>query len=157
MPAYQLAQVNIAKMRGPIDSAVMAPFVALLDEINALGERSPGFVWRLKDDSDHATAIRVYEDESILINLSVWENPEALRQFVYFSVHVDAFRRRAEWFEKLATPTLALWWTPVGVYPSALEAKERLEHLIAHGPTPRAFTFKKQFTVEEALVQGSPI
>lgn len=148
---YHIAQLNIARMRAPLDDPMMADFVDNLSRINALGENSPGFVWLLKDDSgsNSATEIRPYEDERIIINMTVWETMEALHDYAYYSDHTDFFRRRAEWFEKMDTPTFVLWWVPAGHIPTVDEAKERLEYLTAHGPTPYAFNFKKRYTVEE--------
>jgi len=144
----QLAQVNIARAKGPLDGPVMAGFVARLDEINALAERSPGFVWRLQDGDGNATAIRAYEDESILVNLSVWESVEALKAYAYHSTHIELLRDRQLWFEKFEGAYLALWWVPAGHRPSVDEAKQRLAHLEANGPTPFAFTFRELFPSE---------
>ena len=36
MPSYNIAQVNIARMKAPLDDPVMSGFVARLNEINAL-------------------------------------------------------------------------------------------------------------------------
>lgn len=38
-----------------------------------------------------------------------------------------------------------MWWVPRGTTPEAVEALERLERLVADGPTPAAFTFKQRF------------
>src|SRR5690242_852853 len=96
--AYHLAQVNIARMLAPLDSGIMADFVARLDAINALADGSPGFVWRYQTAEGNATALRAYDDESILFNLSVWDSPEALKTYVYRSAHSAVMRRRREWF-----------------------------------------------------------
>jgi len=81
---WHLAQLNIARMIGVnIDDPIMSKFVAQLDEVNALAEGSPGFVWRLKDDSNNATSINPYNDNQIIVNLSVWQTLEDLRKFVY--------------------------------------------------------------------------
>ena len=145
---FYLAQVNIARMLAPLDSPVMADFVSALDPINAQAETFPGFIWRLKsDDGNDATSIRPYDDDYIIVNMSVWENIDALFQFTYTSDHVDVFRRRREWFESMKVPYLALWYTQQ--MPTPEEARKRLEHLEAHGPTPYAFTFKKRFTVDD--------
>jgi hypothetical protein len=149
-PCYHLAEVNIGRMLGPIDGPVMADFVARLDEINALAEAAPGFVWRLTGDGNDATSLRPYEDEMIIINLSVWENIDALYQYVYYSNHVEVFRRRREWFSKMEF-YLTMWYVPAGHTPTPMEAKEKLEYLEQHGPTPLAFTFRQQFTVDEML------
>lgn len=150
---YHIAQLNIAQMCAPLDDPSMADFVNNLTKINQLGKDATGFVWLLKDDSgsNSATEIRPYEDERIIVNMTVWESIEALYQYAYYSEHTDFFRRRAEWFTKTSTPSLVLWWIPAGTIPTVDEAKERLDYLTEHGPTPYAFTFKKQFAVEDML------
>jgi hypothetical protein len=146
MPAdFQLAQVNIARARAPMDSPVMAGFVALLEEINALAERSPGFVWRLQTEAGDATALRPYEDERVLINLSVWSGIDELKTYVYRSAHAAVMRRRGEWFERFDGFYLALWWVPAGHLPTVEEAKGRLRRLERAGPGPDAFTFAQVF------------
>jgi heme-degrading monooxygenase HmoA len=142
---YHLAQINIARMLAPIDDPLMAEFVARLDTINALADRSPGFIWRLQTESGDATCVRAYDDERIIVNMSVWESLEALTAFVYASDHRPVMRRRRQWFERFDGHYMALWWVPEGEIPSVEEAKERLEHLRAHGPTPFAFTFARAF------------
>jgi hypothetical protein len=147
---FHLAQINIGKMLAPIDSPVMAEFVANLDRINALAENSEGFVWRLKDDSNSATSIKVYNDDLIIVNMSVWEHLDYLFQYVYQSAHVEIFKRRKEWFEKMSEMHMVLWYVPAGHKPSVNEAVEKLNFLRKNGETPLAFTFKKRFTAEEA-------
>jgi len=137
-----LAQANIARMRAPIDDPVMDGFRNRLEEINALAERSPGFVWRLKTEAGDATSIQAFEDPFLLINLSVWESVDALRAYVYRSDHVELLRGRREWFESLASPALVLWWVEPGVVPTIEQAKEKLALLERIGPTPEAFTFR---------------
>lgn len=149
--AFELAQVNIGIAKGPMDSEVMAGFAAALEPINALADAAPGFVWRLQDDSGDATAIRAFEDDRMLINLSVWESADALAAFVYRSDHTAVMRRRKQWFETIRV-YLALWWVPAGHRPTPVEARERIEHLREHGPTPYAFTFKRRFEPGDELV-----
>lgn len=141
----QLAQLNIGRAAGPMDGPVMADFVANLDRINALGDASPGFVWRLQDETGAATSIRAFEDPLMIVNLTVWESIETLRGFAYKSGHVEILRRRREWFVPLDGPNLVLWWVPSGQRPTVEEARERLERLAADGPTPYAFTLKTPF------------
>jgi hypothetical protein len=141
---FLLAQVNIARAQAPIDSALMADFVAALDRINALADAAPGFVWRLQTEDGDATAIRPFDDAAMLINMSLWRSVETLREFVYRSGHVEVMRRRREWFERIESH-MALWWLPDGELPSIADAKQRLAHLAEHGPTPYAFTFKRRF------------
>jgi len=148
-----IAQVNIARMKGPLESPVMAGFVARLDEINTLADRSPGFVWRLQTGEGNATYLRPYDDDRILFNLSVWESLEHLKDYVYRSAHVEVLRNRQEWFSKFEASYLALWWVPAGHRPSIDEAKKRLAHLDDNGPTPFAFTFKAAFPPDPAVVQ----
>jgi hypothetical protein len=154
MSKYQLAQLNIGVPNGPIDSAVMADFVAQLEEINALAERSPGFVWRLKDDANNATAFRPYDDDT-LMNMSVWEDPVALRNYVYRSAHSAVMKRRREWFQHMKAAYLVLWWVPNGHRPTIEEAVSRLEILRTRGACEMAFTFGKLFPAPDAAPDTS--
>jgi hypothetical protein len=155
MPAYELAQLNIGIIRGTIDSPVMAEFVANLDRINALAERTPGFVWRLQTEEGNATAIRPYpENENIAVNLSVWTDVDALRRFVFQSEHVEIMRRRSEWFVKMDQAFLVLWWVPKGHRPSIEEAKERLALLRRDGPGAQAFTFRQAYPPSDAQARA---
>lgn len=140
-----LAQVNIARLLEPLDSELLADFVAALDEVNAEAESAPGFLWRLKDDDGNATQIRAFEwDEAgsagVIVNLSTWTDPAALRSFVFGGRHVAVLKRRREWFQRVDEATTALWWVPRGYEPSPVEAEARLRSLRRHGPTPTAFT-----------------
>jgi Domain of unknown function (DUF3291) len=143
--SYQLAQINIGRILAPIDDPQIADFVGNLDRINALADNHRGFVWRFQTDEGNATAVRPYEDATILVNMSVWETIEALANFVYRSAHTAYLRRRREWFEPMTETITALWWVPAGRVPSIDEGIERLEHLRAHGPSPEAFTFRDRF------------
>jgi Domain of unknown function (DUF3291) len=149
MKTYQLAQLNIALMTAPIDSPVMADFAANLDRINALAERSPGYVWRLETEDGNATALRPFGDE-YLVNLSVWRDVDALYDYVYQSAHVEVMKRRKEWFERMRESYSVLWWVPEGHRPTTAEAKVRLQLLNEKGPTPDAFTFKNAYPAPEA-------
>ena len=75
---YSLAQVNIARMLAPLSDPIMAGFVTQLDTVNAIADASPGFVWRLQTPEGNATDLRPYEDEMILVNMSVWASLEDL-------------------------------------------------------------------------------
>jgi hypothetical protein len=141
---FHVAQVNLALPREPLDAPLLAEFVALLDPVNALADSSPGFVWRLQTEDGDATAVRGFDDDRLIVNMSVWESIEALADFAYRSGHVAVMRRRQEWMERLPQH-MALWWVPAGHVPAVAEAEERLGHLRAHGPTARAFTFKERF------------
>jgi hypothetical protein len=150
---WHLAQVNIGRARGAITDSVMQGFVARLEEINALAERSPGFVWRLQTEDGNATAFRPYpDDNSILINMSVWSDFESLREYVFRSLHAEVMRQRREWFERFEGVYAALWWVPAGYRPSLEEAVTRLACLEEKGPTPEAFTFAQAFDPEGRLL-----
>ncbi|MBU2945221.1 DUF3291 domain-containing protein [Zobellia uliginosa] len=152
MSNYHLSQVNIAKMLAPIDSPVMADFVKDLDRINAIADKSTGFIWRLQGDENNATALRVFEDDFLIINMSVWESKEALFNFTYASQHAGVMKRKKEWFHKMSDMHMCLWYTKEGHEPTPEEAKERLRYLNDYGESPYAFSFKGQFTAEDALI-----
>jgi hypothetical protein len=156
MSAYELAQLNIGIIRAPMDSPVMADFANNLDRINALAERSPGFAWRLQGDAGNATDIRPFEQENMLVNMSVWRDLDALRAYVYDSAHLEIMRRRREWFEKMGEAYLVLWWVPRGHRPSVEEAVAKLELLRAKGPTQDAFTFRQAYPAPDAA-QSRPV
>ncbi len=148
---WHLAQYNVAKLIAPLDDQRVAGFVANLQRINTLGDRTPGFVWHLQSASGDSTDVRVDDDPLVVVNFTVWESIEALFEYTYHSDHVEMFRRRREWFEHAPRPYLAMWWLPAGHLPSVAEAEERLAHLRADGPTPYAFNFKRRFSPEEAV------
>ena len=156
MSGYQLAQLNIGIIRGPMDSPVMAEFAANLERINALAENSPGFVWRLQTPEGNATAIRPFENENMLVNMSVWTDADSLRKFVYRSAHADILRRKREWFERISDAILVLWWVPRGHRPSVEEAIARLELLRRDGPHPQAFTFRETYPPPDAAHSEQP-
>ena len=147
---FELAQVNISRLLAPLDSPLLADFVAALDEVNAAGERAPGFVWRLQTEDGNATAIRAFDwdvgaSHGVIVNLTVWRSVEALADFAFSGAHLAIMRRRRRWFARAAEATTALWWVPAGHRPSTDEAEDAVRHLRAHGPTPRAFTFRRPF------------
>lgn len=145
MNDFQLAQLNIGRMLAPLDSPTMAEFMARLDDINALAEETPGFVWRLQTDAGNATGLRPYEDDWLIINMSVWESADALKKFTYATTHADVMRKRRQWFEPHTDMYFVMWWIPAGHTPTPDEAKERLASLQAHGESEYAFTFKQVF------------
>jgi hypothetical protein len=156
MSQFELAQLNIGIIKGPMDSPVMAQFVANLEQINALADRSPGFVWRLQTADGDATAIRPFEQENMLLNMSTWQDVESLNQYVYSSAHAAVMRRRREWFERMQESYLALWWVPKGHRPSVTEAIAKLEVLRSKGPSPEAFTFRQAFPPPDAAQSQLP-
>ncbi len=120
----RLAQVNISRMRYPVGSPRLAEFIAALDRINLLAERSPGFVWRYEAETGHLNGAELLGDPQAVVNLS--------------------------------GPTTALWWVPSGHLPTPAEAVARHRHLLAYGPTPRAFGVRSRFTPDGRLSRRSP-
>jgi hypothetical protein len=151
-----LAQLNVARLRAPMDDPSIDDFRNNLDPINALAEASAGYVWRLQDESGNATNIKPWGDELAIVNLTVWESIDALADFTYRTGHVEFLRRRREFFEAPTEPIMCLWWIPEGTIPTMPDAIERLEHLRADGPTPTAFTFRHRFEPgDDAATLGS--
>ena len=151
-----IAELNIAEAYYPMDSAEMESFTSQIDAINAIADRSPGFVWRLVDDDpdcDGALGIRFPgAGEKTLVNMSVWDNAESLIDFMYNTVHAKIMARKDEWFTKMLSHHFVLWYVPEGHIPDLLEASEKLDHLNENGPSPAAFTFRSAFDAD-----GNPI
>lgn len=147
MSAHQLAQLNIAKMKYGFEDPELADFVAALDHINALADESPGFVWRLQTDEGDATAIDFFGPD-YLVNMSVWQDVESLRDYAFRSAHKNVLARRNEWFDRMDEAYAVLWWVPAGTIPTLEDASARLDSLRRLGPTARAFTFKQLFDPE---------
>ncbi|WP_217215382.1 DUF3291 domain-containing protein [Streptomyces sp. AC550_RSS872] len=148
--AYELAQVNIARLKAPLDSPQLKDFVDNLDPVNADAEAADGFVWRLKGDSGDATEVSVFGDEWLIINLTMWRDTNALTSYMYQGRHREMLARRREWFERVQEAMTALWWVPAGHRPTVAEAESRLLHLRTNGPTPYAFTLRTSFPPQGA-------
>jgi Domain of unknown function (DUF3291) len=145
MADHHLAQLNIARLRAPLDHPDMADFVAWLPEINELAERTPGYVWRLQDDSGDATALRPFEPD-ILVNLTVWESVDSLRDFTYRTTgHLESLRRRRDWFQPMTEAHFVMWWIPAGTRPTVADAADRLQRLRRDGPSVDAFTLRQAY------------
>ena len=114
MTAFHLAQLNIGRLLAPLDSEQLSGFVAALEPINALADGAPGFVWRLQTEAGDATALRVFDDDMLIVNMSVWESREALSEFVFRSDHRDVMTGRRQWFERMDEDHLVLWWVAAG-------------------------------------------
>jgi Domain of unknown function (DUF3291) len=144
-PRWHLAQVNIGRLIAPPDDPLLAEFFSELDRVNALAEATPGFVWRLQDETGNSMAMAPTPDPRVAINLTVWEDADSLFDFVYRSAHTPVMARRKQWFERFEGAYQALWWIPAGTLPSADEALARLWMLDRFGPSLHAFTFKARF------------
>jgi len=100
MNAHHLAEVNIAKRLAPMDDPIMLDFVKNVDRMNAIADQSKGFIWRLQNE-DKAEASKIFQDDTLIINMSVWETQEALFNYTYHSEHIEVFKRKKEWFSKM--------------------------------------------------------
>jgi hypothetical protein len=148
---FHIAQLNVGRAVASLDAPQLADFMAWLDEINALAERSAGFVWRLQGDNGNNTELKVSDDPQFIVNMSVWESIEDLHAFTYRSDHKSVFARRYEWFERSDGPNVVMWWLPVGTLPNVHDALARLRRLAERGPTAEAFTFKQAFPPPDAV------
>ncbi|MEL0608834.1 MULTISPECIES: DUF3291 domain-containing protein [Vibrio] len=146
----KLAQLNIALAKYPLDAPEIKEFVDNLELVNGIAESSEGFVWRLKDESGDATNIQAFDDPNMIVNMSVWDSVDSLKNFMFRTHHRDFMRRKGDWFHRLPEDTYVLWWIEADHIPTLEEAIERLEHLREIGDSPYAFTFKTNFTASEA-------
>lgn len=151
---YNVAQVNIAKRLAPLDDPIMKDFIDNVDAINTIADQSLGFIWRMQNE-DKVEGARIFKDDSLIINISVWETIESLFNFTYKTNHLQVFKRKKEWFSKIDFMHMAFWYVPVGYEPTFQDAKNRLDYLWEFGETPYAFTFKNRFTVENFLNYNS--
>ena len=145
MSSYHLAQANIAVSRYPLDAPEMVGFTSRLDEINALADASPGFVWRATGDEIDREARSAFDEPNLLFNLTVWETFDALKDYVYESAHADVLRQRAKWFDRGDRSAFVLWWIPAGDLPTIEDTRQRFETLWTKGPAADAFTFRHRF------------
>jgi hypothetical protein len=160
--SWQLAQVNIGRLRAPLDSGELRAFVEALDPVNAAADSSPGFIWRMQTDEGNATAIRAFtwdagDSAGVLVNMSVWTDVEHLTAFVLGDLHRAILRRRREFFQRMSEAYVACWWVPAGHRPSTEEAEERVRHLRAHGPTPFAFTLRQHYPPPSSDLPAGPV
>ena len=152
---WHLAQINIGKLTAPQGDPRVQPFFDALDRINALADASPGFVWRLQDDSGNAMGISYSPDPLLAVNMSVWQDADALFDFVYRSSHTPVMARRRDYFQKFDGAYQALWWLPAGAVPTVADGLSRLWLLERFGPCPQAFTFKARFPAPDEM--GLPV
>ena len=150
MHTLHLAEVNIAKRLAPMDDPIMQDFVNNVDKMNAIADAAEGFIWRMKDE-DKELGAKIFQDDELLINMSVWKDLESLFNYTYKSRHIEVFKRKKEWFSKMKMMHMAFWYVPEGYEPTFQDAKDRLDYLNMYGDTPYAFSFKSKFSTEDAL------
>ena len=153
---HHLAQVNVARLRRPLDDPSMREFVAALAPVERLAARTPGFLWRLDAGGGHGACVQADTGGSIFVNVTVWRDYDALHEFVYRSPHAGYLKRRSRWFAPTPQPSTALWWVPDGGHPTMDDALRRLRYLRDHGPSPRAFSLRRRFSADGRPVTRRP-
>lgn len=142
----QIAHFNVARLRHPPADPRVAGFIDNVGKINAIAERSPGYVWRWADESasiGNGIAFQaVDQDIRLAISLSVWRSVEDLRHFVHKTAHGNFLRRRAEWFEPWLGPNYVVWPHSGNQPPTVAEGWLRLKQLAESGANPTAYDFK---------------
>jgi hypothetical protein len=146
MVEYQLAEINIARMKGvAISDPIMKEFVDNLGKVNEIAEQSEGFVWRLKDEDNNATNLNPYNDEQVIVNVSVWDSIESLEHYMYKTFHSEFLKRRKEWFQSFGQVSTAMWWIKKGEIPDINQAMEKLDYLQKSGASEIVFNFKQKY------------
>lgn len=135
----KLAELNVGYALYPLDDPRMAGFMENLDKLNAIAERSKGYVWRLKSDSGNATDLDVPGDDQMIANMSVWDDVASLGDYVFNTVHARFYEKRPEWFETMGKMHFVMWWIEDDHIPTLGEAMARLAHLQEHGNSDHAF------------------
>jgi hypothetical protein len=146
-----LAQLNIAKAKYSLEAPEIKEFIDNLTPVNEIAESSDGFIWRLKDESGDATNIKAFSDPKIIVNMSVWNSIDSLKNFMFRTHHRNFLRRKNEWFDSMPEDSYVLWWVPIGHIPSIEEAVDKLEFLRKNGDTANAFSFKSNFSAAEYM------
>lgn len=141
-PYMPIAQINIARMVAPLESTKLKEFRDFLGPVNSLAESSPGFLWRYADENAFQFEMP-WADDMILVNLSLWKDVAALQNFTYQTVHSYFIKSKKKWFHQLDHPHYVLWWVEEGHIPTLVEGKEKLDLLLAQGPTEAAFLFQQ--------------
>ncbi len=150
-----IAQLNIAQAKAPLDTPVMKDFVDNLEPVNAMAESSEGFIWRLKDEEGDATKIPIFNDPSLLVNMSVWASVESLKHFIFKTHHLTFLQRKGEWFEKMPMANQVLWWIQEDHIPTVAEAEQRLIYLRENGESPYAFSFRSKYEPADVVDEAN--
>lgn len=146
-----LAELNIGKFKFPTNDPRMAEFMDNLDRVNAIAERSPGFVWRLKGDNNNATEFRIADNTAV--NLSVWKDVKSLEDYVFKTVHVQFYKKREAWFDLMDKPHMVFWWVEQGYLPTLEEGEAHLKHYEENGASDFAFGWAEVMDAERLKKQ----
>jgi hypothetical protein len=143
--ASHIAQLNIGVLNHPRDHANSAEFVNNVPKVNALAERSAGFVWRCVDERGaiESEGINFYDnDPRATFTLSVWESFEQFETFVHKTIHGGFLKRRELWFKPLGQKSYVIWNVAAGHIPTLGEGLARLEQLRQNGASEEAYDFE---------------
>ena len=142
---FHIAELNIGLLNHPLDDPRTAGFTDNTDKVNAVAQRSAGFVWRCFDEiaTLKSEGIKLYDgDPCSLCTMSVWETPGDLEAFVFRTIHGSFLKRREKWFRPLDHTTYVIWPIPAGHIPTFGEGLDQLAALAANGSTSAAYDFK---------------
>jgi hypothetical protein len=138
-----IAHFNVARLLHHPSDPRVHEFTSNTQRVNAVAERSPGFVWRLSDAAATVTDSGGYQavagDPRLAVSMSVWTGLEAFRFFVHKTVHGGFLRRREAWFEPWEGPNYVIWPVAEGVIPDLAEGWRRLDLLKQNGPSAEAY------------------
>ena len=138
-----LAEFNFGTLAHPWDDPRIAGFQNAIAQVNAIAERSPGFVWRLSDDDMEATQEDpegpLSDRPNTASTLSVWEDAETLYRFVTKTLHARIMKGAPDWFVPGDSGFLVCWWVPAGTRPTVAEGMAQWHHLRAHGDSDNCF------------------
>lgn len=151
---YHLAQANIGRFKASLDSPLMKEFVDFLEPVNRFAEESEGFIWRLKDDEGKSASYieSPFKDEMMAVNISVWQDIDSFKSFVYGTVHSYFLRNKKKWFDMKGPSQFVMWWLPKGELPTLQMAKDRLEILEINGESSEAFSMKQLYNPEGKVI-----
>ena len=138
-----LAEFNFGTLRYPWGDPRIAGFEDAVDQVNAIGARSPGFVWRLSDDdmdiAQNDPGGPLGDRPNTASTLSVWANAGCLYQFVTKTLHARIMKDAPDWFVSGDSGHLVCWWIPVGQQPSVADGMAHWHALQKHGETENVF------------------
>ena len=151
---YHLAQANIARFKASLDSPVMKEFVDFIEPVNRFAEESEGFIWRLKDEEGRSASYieSPFKDEMMAVNISVWQDIDTFKSFVYGTVHSYFLKNKKKWFDMKGPSQFVMWWLPKGELPTLQMAKDKLETLETNGESPEAFSMKQLFDAHGRII-----
>ena len=142
---YHPAQINVGASRATIDDPPVAECADALEEINALADKGPDFVWRLQTEQCNASGTHTSRDEPFTINKSVWETADDLSQYVCRTERVGSLRNRRGCFDRMDELHVSMWWIKAGQVPSIDEGMAGLDRSRRNGAAAQAFSLRKPF------------